>query len=342
MAALELGAFSLTDIQPGTEATAANRMDDIVAYGVRTERAGLDAYGIGEHHTADFAVASPAVALAAVAALTQRVRLTTTATVLSIHDPVRLYQDFAQLDLISHGRAELVLGRSAFTEPFGLFGIAMADYDTAFAERLDLLLAIRDQQRVTWSGRARPALMDAEIIPRTAEPMPLWIGVGGTRSSAERAGRLGLPMMLGLIGGTIDHARGVVDVYRAAGAAAGHAPESLHVGVTSHFFLADDAASARDEVFPYYQRYLAPKTPGGRGFRVGRADLDALSARRGALMVGGPTEIIEKILDLRATLGIDRFLAQVDFGGIPRDRVEHSIDLYGSVVAPAVRHVLAA
>lgn len=337
---MEIGTYSLSDVQPGTDDTVPGRLDDIVSYGIRTERAGLDVFGLGEHHTPDFAVSSPAVVLAAIAANTRRLRLSTTATVLSVLDPVRVYQDFATLDLLSHGRAEIVAGRSAFTEPFALFGESLDDYDALFAEKLDLLNRLRASDSVTWSGRFRPALTDATIIPRTRTDLPIWVGVGGTPASAERAGRYGFGMMLGLIGGTIDRVRPLIDIYRAAGASAGHPPDALRVGITSHFYVAESAKDAVAEMYPYYHRYLSPKVPGGRGFRVDPDSTRALAARRGALVVGDPGQVIEKILDLKAVLGVDRFLGQVDFGGMPRDQVESSIDLLGTVVAPAVRHIV--
>lgn len=338
---MELGVFSLSDIYPDSLDTAASRIDDIVSYGVLAEQHGLDVYGIGEHHTRQFAVSSPAVLHAAIARSTQRITLTTTATVLSVLDPVRVYQDFATLDLVSHGRAEIIAGRSAFAEPFALFGEDMSQLDDLFAEKLDLLLRLRDEDSVTWDGRFRPPLRDARPNPQPMGALPIWVAVGGTPSSALRAGRLGLPMALGLIGGTIDHAKRLIDLYRSAGRDAGHADERLKVGITSHFYVGENQEQALEEIYPYYQRYLSPETNGGRGWYVDRSQMDALAARRGALMVGGPREVAEKILDLSAALGVDRFLGQVDFGGMPQQMVRDSIARFGDVVAPAVRHVLA-
>jgi alkanesulfonate monooxygenase SsuD/methylene tetrahydromethanopterin reductase-like flavin-dependent oxidoreductase (luciferase family) len=339
---MELGVFSLTDIAAdpngGPTPSVARRMDEIVGYGALADRLGLDVYGVGEHHTHQFAVSSPAVTLAAVAQATDRVRLISTATVLTTLDPVRVHQDFATLDLLSHGRAEVVAGRSAFAEPFALFGVDPADLDRTYAEKLDLLLRLRDSGTVTWSGSTRPPLRDAEISPRAfADPLPVWVAVGGTPTSAQRAGRLGLPMMLGLIGGTVDHARRLVDVYRASGAQAGHAPERLRVGITSHFYAGADPVVARHDVYPYYHQYLSPRTNGGRGWEVSRGQMDALSERGGALMVGGPEELAGKILDLQTVLGVDRFLGQIDFGGMPRAMVEDSLARLATDIAPVVR-----
>src|SRR3954470_20828117 len=223
---MELGILSLSDLQmdreTGQPASAVQRSDDIIHYAVLAEQLGLDLFALGEHHTLDFAVSSPAVTLAAIAARTEEIRLTSAVTVLSVHDPVRVYQDFAGLDLVSHGRAEIIAGRSAFTEPFPLFGVRLQDYDAVFSEKLDLLLKVREQSHVTWSGRFRSPLEDAPIAPRAVqEPLPVWIGVGGSPESAERAGRLGLPMVLGYIGGPLSSAQRAVDIYRAAGERAG-------------------------------------------------------------------------------------------------------------------------
>ncbi|GAA4720670.1 Flavin-dependent oxidoreductase, luciferase family (includes alkanesulfonate monooxygenase SsuD and methylene tetrahydromethanopterin reductase) [Promicromonospora umidemergens] len=338
---MELGVFSLSDIYPDSPDTAASRIDDIISYGILAEQHGLDVYGIGEHHTRQFAVSSPAVVHAAIARATQRIKLTTTASVLSVLDPVRVYQDFATLDLVSHGRAEIIAGRSAFAEPFALFGEDIAQLDDLFAEKLDLLLRLREQKPLTWEGRFRPPLHEAEVNPPAHGDLPVWVAVGGTPSSALRAGRLGLPMALGLIGGTIDHAKRLIDLYRSAGREAGHPAERLTVGITSHFYVGQSQEQALEEFYPYYHRYLSPETNGGRGFYVDRPTMQAMASRRGALIVGGPREVSEKILEMRSVLGIDRFLGQVDLGGMPQQMVRDSIQRFGDDVAPAVRHVLA-
>lgn len=341
---MELGVHSLSDLQSdaagGPIPTAGERIAQIIVYGCLAEDAGLDIFGVGEHHAPEFAVSSPAVVLAAVAQATQRIRFTTTATVLSTLDPVRVYQDFATLDLISGGRAELTAGRSAFAEPFALFGEDIANYDELFAEKLDLLLQIRGEGPVTWFGRFRPSLHGVAVAPRTRADLPVWVGVGGTPASAVRAGTLGLPMFLGLIGGSITQARRIVDIYREAGARAGHSPDTLKLGISSHFFTAASGQGARDSVYPYYRQYLAPKTPGGRGWNVSREQMEAASGPGAALVVGGPEEVAEKIVDLHRLLGADRFMGQVDFGGLPPRLVEESIRVFGEQVAPLVRHEL--
>lgn len=337
---MEFGILSLSDLpislDTGRPVSAAQRIADTIDYAVLADELGLDLFGLGEHHTLEYAVSSPAVVLAAVAARTRAIRLTSAVTVLSVLDPVRVYQDFAQLDLVSGGRAEIMAGRSAFAEPFALFGHRVAEYSALYAEKLDLLLRLRAEESVTWSGRFRPPLREATITPRAVQaPLPVWAGVGGSPVSAERAGWLGLPMMLGYIGGPLSHARQAVDVYREAGEKAGH-PEKLRVGISTHFYAGADPRSARD-VFPYYHEYLRPKTAGGRGFTVSPAAFEAGTGPGQAIMIGSADELIDKILEARALLGIDRFFAQFDWGGLPRRLVEDSLHRYATEIAPAVR-----
>src|SRR3954452_1172872 len=289
---MQLGSISLSDLavdaQTGRSIAALDRLDDTLAYDRAADELGLDVFALGEHHSHKFAVASPAVVLAAIAGQTERIRLTSGVTALSALDPVRVYQDFAQLDLASGGRAEIIAGRSAFAEPFALFGHHVNDYDALYTEKLDLLLKLREQAKVTWSGRFRPALHDAEIAPRAVQtPLPVWAGVGGSPASAERAGRLGLPMVLGYIGGPLSHAKRSVDLYRAAGEAAGH-PEKRRVGISTHFY------AGTEDVYPYYHEYLRPKPPSNRGFDVGRAQFQAGRRRGQALMIGSSEQLIEK------------------------------------------------
>src|SRR3954465_14586138 len=338
---MELGIISLSDLavdpDTGRPGAALDRIDETLAYARAADELGLDVFALGEHHSHKLAVASPAVVLAAIAAQTDRIRLASGVTVLSALDPVRVYQDFAQLDLVSHGRAEIIAGRSAFAEPFALFGAPMAEYDELFAEKLDLLLRLREKDRITWSGRYRPPLVDAEISPRAhQQPLPVWVGVGGSPGSAARAGRLGLPMMLGYIGGTLAHARRAVDIYRDAGAAAGHDPEALQVGISTHFYAAASEQDAAD-VFDHYRTYLHPDTNNGRAFVVDRATFNAARRRDGALMIGTPEQLAEKILDAHAALGITRFIGQFDWGRLPPQLVHGSIERLATEIAPAVR-----
>jgi alkanesulfonate monooxygenase SsuD/methylene tetrahydromethanopterin reductase-like flavin-dependent oxidoreductase (luciferase family) len=337
---MDLGVISLSDLtadpRTGRAVAVVDRLDATLAYARAADELGLDVFVLGEHHSHRFAVASPAVVLAAIAGQTERIRLASGVTVLSALDPVRVYQDFAQLDLLSHGRAEVTAGRSAFAEPFALFGAPMSEYDELFAEKLDLLLRLREQDRITWAGRYRPPLTGADIAPRALqEPLPVWVGVGGSPASAARAGHLGLPMMLGYIGGTLAHARRAVDVYRAAGEAAGH-PEKLRVGISTHFYAAASEQDAAD-VFDHYRTYLHPETNGGRGWVVDRPMFDAARRREGALMIGTPEQLTEKILDAHAELGLTRFIGQFDWGGLPPARVHGSIERLATEIGPAVR-----
>jgi alkanesulfonate monooxygenase SsuD/methylene tetrahydromethanopterin reductase-like flavin-dependent oxidoreductase (luciferase family) len=337
---VELGILSLGDLQhdqrTGRRHRPVDRMAEVLGYAVLADQLGLDVFAVGEHHSAEFFTSSPAVVLAAAAARTARIRLTSATTLLGVADPVRVYEDFASLDVISRGRAEVIAGRSAFAEPFALFGYDTADYDALFAEKLGLLLDIRAAQAVTWSGRFRPPLDAATVVPRAVQDrLPVWVGVGGSPGSAERAGRLGLPMVLGYIGGTLAHLRPLVDAYRAAGEQVGH-PEALKVAISVHFHAGADPATAR-AVYPYYHEYLRPKRPGGRGFVVSQAAFDAGTGRQGAIMIGSAGEITDKLADAVKTLSLDRVFAQVDWGGLPPGLVEESMARYATEIAPALR-----
>jgi alkanesulfonate monooxygenase SsuD/methylene tetrahydromethanopterin reductase-like flavin-dependent oxidoreductase (luciferase family) len=337
---VELGVLTLGDLQrdqrTGRMRRPAERMAEILGYAVLADQLGLEVFAVGEHHSGEFFTSSPAVVLAAVAAKTTGIRLTNATTLLGVADPVRVYEDFASLDVISRGRAEITVGRSAFAEPFALFGYDTADYDALFAEKLGLLLDIRAHETVTWSGRFRPPLKAAAVVPRAVQDrLPVWVGVGGSPGSAERAGRLGLPMVLGYIGGTLAHLQPLVDAYRRAGDAAGHGDE-LKVAISTHFHAGADPARAR-AVYPYYHEYLRPKTPGGRGFVVSQAAFDAGTSRQGAIMIGSAGEITDKLFDAVKTFRLDRVYAQVDWGGLPAGLVEESIARYATEIAPALR-----
>jgi alkanesulfonate monooxygenase SsuD/methylene tetrahydromethanopterin reductase-like flavin-dependent oxidoreductase (luciferase family) len=327
---MQLGVFSLTDLTGGADPT--DRVRDLVAYGVRADESGLDVFGVGEHHTARFAVSSPAVVLAAVAARTSAVTLTSAVSVLSVLDPVRLHQDFAQLDLVSGGRAEITAGRSAYREPFDVFGVPVAEYDAVFDEKLDLLLRLRAEAEVTWAGRYRAPLDRAVITPRPGRPLPVRLGVGGTPASAARAARLGLPMTVALLGGTAAQLRPMVDRYWEVAAEHGHS-SGLGVGVASHFFVGSTSQGAREAFYPHYRTYVAE----GRGRHLDRATFDQMSATDGPLVVGSPDEVADKVLRQQEQLGSDRFLGQVDIGGLPRDAVLASIDRFAHDVTPLVR-----
>jgi probable LLM family oxidoreductase len=302
------------------------------------DRVGLDVFGLGEHHRPDYAVSSPAVVLAAAAARTKNIRLTSAVTVLSSDDPVRVYQDFATLDLISGGRAELMVGRGSFIESFPLFGYSLDDYDELFAEKLDLLLKIRDSERVTWSGRHRPALSGQGVYPRALQQeLPIWIAVGGTPQSVARAGALGLPLALAIIGGEPERFAPLVQLYRDAGQRARVDPVRLALGINGHGFIADASQEAADVFFPPYADAMT-RIGRERGWPPAtRAQFDNARTLRGALAVGSPDEVIEKILFQHEIFGHQRYLMQMRIGIMPHEAIMRSIELLGTRVAPAVR-----
>lgn len=303
------------------------------------DRVGLDVFGIGEHHREEFLDSAPVVLLAAAAARTKRIRLTSAVTVLSAADPVRVFQEFATLDLISEGRAEIVAGRGSFTEAYPLFGLDLRDYDSLFDEKLRLLLQIRDQSRVTWSGKHRPPLRDQEIHPRPLQdPLPIWVGVGGSPESVIRAGSLGLPLMIAIIGGQPDRFRPLVDLYRDTGRQAGHAPRQLKVGIHALGSFAATTQEARDDYFPGYERMFGQigKERGWPAIR--RSHFEALCGPEGALIIGDAGEGVEKILRYNDVLGgIDRITIQMSPGTLPHPKALKAIEILGNEVAPAVR-----
>lgn len=303
------------------------------------DRVGLDVFGVGEHHRSEFLDSAPSVILAAAAARTQRIKLTSAVTVLSAADPVRVFQQFATLDLVSQGRAEMVVGRGSFTESFPLFGLDFNDYDALFAEKLELLLKLRAEERVTWSGKFRPALRDQAVYPRPLQPeIPIWLGVGGTPESFVRAGLLGLPLMVAVIGGETHRFRRAVDLYRAAGAQAGHAPEKLKVGLHSLGYVAPSREEAVNDYFPGYAKTFT-RIGRERGWPpVSRERFDAQNGPTGALLVGDPDEVGEKILHHAEALGgVDRVTFQMDNAELPREKLLRSIELIGECIRPALQ-----
>lgn len=337
----EIGLFTFGEITAdpatGRPLDPAVRLRDFIALAKLADDAGLDVFGVGEHHRPDFAIASPAVVLAAVAQATERIRLTSTVTVLSTADPVKVFEDFTAVDLISGGRAEITAGRGAYTESFPLFGFDVADYDELFEEKLDLLLRINRHERVSWQGQHRPRLVDAGVYPRPVQPeLPIWIAVGGTPASVARAGRNGLPLYLAILGQP-ERFESLADLYRQTGADAGHGDDGLRIGVTSHFYVEPTSKGARDTFFPYYSRYIGNNMPGARGQLLGRDAFDAWAGPRGALFAGSPQEIIDKILWEHELLGHDRFLAQIGLGGLPFAETARSIELLATDVLPVIR-----
>ena len=340
---MELGIYSFGEVPDATAASAAQRLRELLEEITLADQVGLDVFGVGEHHRPDFVVSAPAVVLAAAAARTQHIRLTSAVTVLSSDDPVRVFQDFATLDLLSGGRAEIMLGRGSFIESFPLFGYDLDNYDQLFMSKLDLLLKIRSSERVTWAGEHRAALNDLGVYPRALQdPLPVWIAIGGTPQSVVRAATLGLPMALAIIGGAPERFAPLVDLYRKAATQAGHDSALLPVGINSHAYIADTSAQARDEFFPAYATMMN-RIGRERGWsNMTRAQFDALCAPRGALLVGSPAEVVEKILFEHELFGHQRFLAQISVGAMPHAKVMHAIELLGTAVAPAVRQALGA
>jgi probable LLM family oxidoreductase len=339
---MEIGIDSFAAATVSRDADAAvnnmNALAELLERMAFADAVGLDFFGIGEHHRKEFLDSAPTMILAAAAARTERIRLGSAVTVLSAADPVRVFQNFATLDLIARGRAEMVVGRGSFTESFPLFGFNLHDYDALFAEKLDLLLTIRANEVVNWSGQFRPALREQAIYPRPLQnPLPIWLGVGGTPASFVRAGLLGLPLMVAVIGGETHRFRPLIDLYRQAGAEAGHPAEQLKVGLHSLGYVANSTAEA---VADYYPGYAETFTRIGkeRGWPpVSRARFDAQNGPTGALLVGGPEEIAEKILRHSAALGgISRVTFQMDNAGLSHEKLLRALELIGTRVAPLV------
>jgi probable LLM family oxidoreductase len=333
---MELGLATFADLAGGV--TPRQRMLDLLEEIELADQLGLDVFAIGEHHRPDFLVSSPAVVLGAAAVKTERIRLSSAVTVLSSDDPVRVFQDFAEVDLLSGGRAEIMAGRGSFIESFPLFGYDLDDYDELFAEKLELLLAIRGQERVTWSGRLRPALADAGVWPRPLQqPLPVWVAVGGSPESVRRAGRLGLPLTIAIIGGAPARFAPLVELYRESAREAGHDPAQTPLAINTHAFLADTAAHADAAFAP---AYLAMMNRIGRerGWPpAGRPQYEALRAPDGALAVGTPEQVAEKILYEHELFAHQRYIAQMSVGAVAHRDVLRSIELFGTEVAPLVR-----
>jgi probable LLM family oxidoreductase len=334
---VEIGVYTFAELRGGITPEA--RMRDLMEEVELADRVGLDVFGVGEHHRPDFAVSAPAVVLAAAAVRTSRIRLTSAVTVLSSDDPVRVFQEFAAVDLLSGGRAEIMAGRGSFIESFPLFGYDLAHYDELFAEKLGLLLELRGDAPVTWSGVHRAPLTDTVVYPRPVqEPLPVWVAVGGNPESAARAGGLGLPMALAIIGGQPERFVPFAELHRRASAAAGHG--RLALSINSHGYVADTSERAAAEFFPPYAEMMTAIGRERGWAPMQRPAFDALRTRRGALVVGSPQEVVDKILFQHELFGHDRFLMQSSVGDIPHAHVLRSIELLGTEVAPAVREAL--
>jgi len=337
---MEIGVDSFASAMYGSNSlSSVDAMEQLLDRIVFADEAGLDVFGIGEHHKKEFLDSATAVILAAAAARTKRIRLTSAVTVLSAADPVRVYQSFATLDLISKGRAELVVGRGSSVEAYPLFGFSLNDYDALFREKLDLLLKIRDQEFVSWSGKFRATLDNQPVYPRSLqEKLPVWLGVGGTPESFARAGTLGLPLMVAVIGGETHRFRPLVDLYREAGHRAGFKPEQLKVGLHSPGYVAATNEQAITDYYPGYAE-LWTKLGRERGWPpVTKGQFDSLIAPRGVLVVGGPEQVAEKLIRHSEALGgVDRFTFQMDNAGLTHDQLKSSIELIGKKVIPLVR-----
>src|SRR5579864_1258583 len=337
---MEFGLATFADLSSGVSPQ--QRMRELLEEAELADQLGLDVFAIGEHHRPDFLVSAPAVPLAAIAARTERIRLASAVTVLSSDDPVRVFQQFSELDLISGGRAEIWAGRGSFTESFPLFGYDLDDYDELYAEKLELLLALRAGNPVTWSGKHRPPLDGAKIFPRPIQdPLPVWVAVGGTPQSVVRAGGLGLPLTLAIIGGQPERFVPLVDLYRRALAAAGHDPSTGRLAINTHAFVSETVERADAAFAP---SYLAMMNRIGRerGWPAsGRAEYEALRSPRGALAVGTPEQVATKILFEHELFGNDRYVGQMSLGAVAHRDVMGSIELFGTQVVPLVRDELA-
>jgi probable LLM family oxidoreductase len=336
---MELGLYTFADV--GSEIDPAQRLRNLIEEIELADQVGLDVFGIGEHHRPDYAVSSPAVALAAAATRTKDIRLTSAVTVLSSDDPVRVFQDFSTLDLISGGRAEIMAGRGSFIESFPLFGHDLNDYDELFAEKLELLLKLREFERVTWSGKHRPSLENVGVYPRPLqEPLPVWIAVGGTPQSVVRAALLGLPLAIAIIGGQPERFAPLARLYRETAGRTGHDSGRLPIGINSHAYVAEASQQASDEYFPSYAAMMN-RIGRERGWSaMTREQFEMGRSPRGALVVGSPEQVAEKILFEQELFGNQRFMAQMSIGTMPHDKVMRAIELFGTEVAPAVRKEL--
>src|SRR5258705_6743237 len=344
---MQIGIDSFAALVPdpitGHTVTAQERIVQLLQEIELADKVGLDTFGLGEHHRVEYLDSAPAIILAAAAARTKNIRLTSAVTVLSAADPVRVLQNFATLDLISGGRAEIVAGRGSFIEAFPLFGLKLEDYDSLFAEKLDLLLNIRENTHVHWSGKHRAPLTGQGVYPRPLQdPLPVWLGVGGTPGSFVRAGMLGLPLMVAIIGGEPHRFRPLIDRYRQAGLRAGHSPDQLKVGIHSLGYVADSSTTAEDEFFPGYAQSFT-EIGRERGWPpMTRAHFDAQLGPTGALLAGDPKNVAEKILRMNESVGgISRITFQMSVAALPHAKMLRAIELLGTRVAPLVRTALA-
>lgn len=339
---MELGITTFAETYPdsdtGETVSHGARLRQVMEEARSAENLGLDVYGIGEHHRPDFASSAPAVVLAAIAGITERIRLSPAVSILSSDDPVRVYQQFATLDLVSSGRAELMVGRGSFIESFPLFGYSLADYEDLFAEKLDLLLAIRENEKVTWSGRFRPPIEGQGIYPRAEQqPLPVWVAVGGTPASIVRAATRGLPVALAIIGGDPARFAVLADLHRKTLAESGFDAASAPLAVHAHGYIADTTEQAVEEFYPSYAMAMS-RIGMERGWGpMSRAQFDSLRSPNGSLVLGDVDTVARKIVRYRELLGIERFMLHISVGTLPHDRVMKAIELLGTKVSDLVR-----
>ncbi|PSJ57861.1 LLM class flavin-dependent oxidoreductase [Pseudaminobacter soli (ex Li et al. 2025)] len=338
---MEIGLYTFADVspEPGPDAvTPFQRLRSLMEEIELADQVGLDVFGLGEHHRPDYAASAPAVALAAAAEHTKRIKLTSAVTVLSSDDPVRVFQQFSTLDLISGGRAEIMAGRGSFIESFPLFGYRLEDYDQLFEEKLELLLALRDSERVTWAGEMRPAINDRGVYPRPyQERLPIWIAVGGTPTSVTRAGALGLPLALAIIGGEPARFAPLFELYREAARRSGHDAAKLATSLNVHGFVGETTEKAADDFYAP-QAEVMDRIGRERGWGpTSRAHFDQARSPRGALFVGNPEQVAEKIVNMHRLFRNDRFLLQMAIGTLPHAKIMKAIELFGTKVAPLVR-----
>jgi probable LLM family oxidoreductase len=334
----------ISDPATGITLSPIQRMQNLLEEIVLADQVGLDVFGIGEHHRSEFVDSAPVVILGAAATRTRNIRLTSAVTVLSAADPVRVFQEFATLDLISHGRAEIVAGRGSSVEAFPLFGFDLDDYDSLYSEKLDLLLKIRENTHVHWTGKHRPSLTGQAIYPRPLQnPLPIWVGVGGTSASFVRAGRLGLPLMVAIIGGEPERFRPLIDLYREAGRRAGHSAEKLIVGLHAIGFLGDTTEQAADDFYPGYAHTFTKIGKERSWPPATRAQFDALRGPTGALLIGDSETVTQKLLYVNEVLGgLARITFQMGVSALPHEKMLRSIELLGTRLAPIVRKELTA
>ncbi|MBO0871034.1 MAG: LLM class flavin-dependent oxidoreductase [Micromonosporaceae bacterium] len=340
--AFEIGIMTFGEItqdHTGTLPSPRQRARETIELAKVADQVGLDVFGVGEHHRGDFVGSAPAILLAAAAEATERIRLTSSVTVLSSEDPVRVWEQFATIDLLSAGRAEIIAGRGSYSESFPLFGYDLQDYADLFREKLDLLLKIREQNPVTWSGRFRAPLVNADIAPRAdGDTLPIWVGVGGSPASAISTGRLGLPMALALLLGPLTQHRQTVELYRASAEQAGHDANRLPISINAHGYVGRTSQHARDTMYPYFARGMSDNNhQRGRGILLPRNVFDAQASPAAGLLVGGAQEVIDKLLTYHELYGVNRAIIQMGFGGMPQKEHLEAIERLGTQVAPVVR-----